>query len=128
MNNTIQSTWIDSSIQELDGSDEKFHTQAIWRASIDTDESTTNYISTGQAGGDANNAQDYNSITDSSKGWQSFIGAQVRALGKTTAANFGSPKSLQLRQSIGHTSEETEIIFPPNNRKTALDKTDIGKS
>ena len=90
MNKTIRSTWVDSSIQELDGSDNKFKTQAVWRASTDTDESPTNYKSIDQASGDANIAQDYNSITNSSKGWQSFIGPQIRTFGKKTAAHFHS--------------------------------------
>jgi len=72
MNKTIRSTWVEPSIQKLDGSDNKFKTQAVWRASIDTDENKTNYKSIDQASGDANIAQDYNLITDSSTAWQSF--------------------------------------------------------
>ena len=127
MNKTIRSTWVDSSIQELDGSDNKFKTQAVWRASIDTDESTTNYKSIDQASGDANIAQDYNSITNSSKGWQSFIGPQIRTSGKITAAHFHSSKGSELRSSEVCDGQETES-FPLTHRKTALNKTNLGMS
>lgn len=43
MSQTINSTWIDSSIYEAEESVDKFKTQTAWRASVDTDDSIINY-------------------------------------------------------------------------------------